>query len=304
MDELRYDVVSSMLSNFPAKTKKDRINSLRQVIQEIILYGLSKADFFDIAAFYGGTALRIFHGLDRFSEDLDFSLLNKDMSFSFNSYWEAIHAVLKAYGINFSEEKDEGVKDNTYTVYAKANLRELLHTFFPDNLKEGTAANEKLTIKINVNVNPPHGGMYEYKTRVRPAMYSVRLFDMPSLFASKISAILTRNFKNNEKGRDFYDYLFYIGRNTDINMDFLKNSVSAPEKTKYNEAVRNSPDFTWGFLLKLLEERFSEIKFEIAKNDMSGFIDDISVLDSWNEENFKSITRDYFELNKDKYESY
>ena len=79
-----------MLSRYEIKTNDDYKNALHEVMQQIALAGLYRGGFFEHAAFYGGTCLRIFHQLQRFSEDMDFSLLQPNMEFKLENYFTPI----------------------------------------------------------------------------------------------------------------------------------------------------------------------------------------------------------------------
>ena len=108
-------MLDQMLQSYETASTEDRENALREIAQEVILCGLSRAGFFEKAAFYGGTALRIFYGLDRFSEDMDFSLKEPDASFEFEQYLPLVEKECAAWGFRFNasikqKEADSAIK--------------------------------------------------------------------------------------------------------------------------------------------------------------------------------------------------
>ena len=136
---------------------------MKEVVQEIVLSGLAKAGFFDIAAFYGGTALRIFHKLDRFSEDLDFSLLVPDGSFSFTPFLSAIGTWVGSYGLRMEiQSRGKSSDSNVRAAVARENMREMFLYFFPnEDIFRKVPSNEDLKIKLEVDADPPAGAGYE-----------------------------------------------------------------------------------------------------------------------------------------------
>lgn len=176
-------------------------------MQETVLCGLSRGGFFRKAAFYGGTALRIFYGLDRFSKDLDFSLMSSDLDFDLSAYFPALEKEVASYGLRLTiSEKEKRMDSNIRSAFLKGNTKEhILHFLAGDRLSQNIADNESIKIKFKVDINPPDGATYERKYRLAPTPYKVNLFDMPSLFAGKVHAVICRAWKTKVKGRDLYD---------------------------------------------------------------------------------------------------
>lgn len=175
-------------------------------MQEITLAGLYRAGFFEKAAFYGGTALRIFYELDRFSEDLDFSLLVVNRDFSLNRYLDAIVAEFEALGIIVSiREKEKQIQNNIESAFLKSETiwKELvLEGILPQN---GLEQKANIKIKIEVDIEPPLGFKTEEKLLLKPYSFYVKCFTISDLFAGKMHALLFRKWKDNVKGRDWYD---------------------------------------------------------------------------------------------------
>lgn len=280
-------IIEQMLKSHNTQTLYDKKNAMKEVMQEIVLCGLSRAGFFKKAAFYGGTALRIFYGLDRFSEDLDFSLLSPDEDFDLTMYFPTLEKEVRAYGLNIKiTEKKKTKETNIQSAFLKGNTKEHLLLFYADNDISGVAVNEAVKIKFEVDINPPDFATFEHKYRLLPAPYEIKLYDVPSLFAGKIHAVICRAWQNRIKGRDLYDYVFYLARKSEVNQKHLRERLL---QTGYitNETVC-SPDE----IKQMLFKRFESIDFEQAKSDVTPFIRDTSVLNVWSVDFFKQITED------------
>ena len=219
------NVIEQMLSKYDIKNTTDEINALKEIIQEIVLSGLSRGNFFNKAAFYGGTALRIFYNLDRFSEDLDFALLEPNQDFDLSKYFTYIEKELKAYGINLEISTKQKSKETNITyAFLKRNTLEHILKFFPS--EEEHKYNhilKDLRIKFEVDINPPSGATYEDKYKLLPSPHQIKLYDKESLLAGKIHAILCRGWKARTKGRDLYDYIFFLANDIKVNIELLKN---------------------------------------------------------------------------------
>ena len=198
-------VIEEMLKSYQVDNIYARKNAMKEIMQEIVLCGLSRAGFFKEAAFYGGTALRIFYGLDRFSEDLDFSLEQINLDFDLCSYFPVLEKEVKAFGLNVEIQEKEKTKDsNIRSAFLKGNTKEHLLLFYADERVVGTVAkNEVVKIKFEVDTNPPAFATYEHKYRLLPVPYEIRLYDMPSLFAGKIHAVICRGWQSRFDSIDF-----------------------------------------------------------------------------------------------------
>lgn len=278
-------VLEQMLDTYETRTIEDKKNALKEVVQEAALCGLSRAGFFKSAAFYGGTALRIFYGLDRFSEDLDFSLTAPDADFQLKRYFSGLESELASLGLNFSiKEKQKTADSAVKSAFLKGNTRE--HILSVYGLQSvGIGATELIKIKFEIDTDPPSDARFENKYRLLPTPYQVKLYDMPSLFAGKIHAVLCRAWKSRVKGRDLYDYVFYLARKTKVNLPHLKARLVA-------SGIMNEGDaFDREKLVSMLNDRFESIDFEQAKQDVLPFVKNASALDLWSAEMFKGITK-------------
>lgn len=279
-------VLQIMLSKYKIKNTIDETNAMKEIIQEIVLSGLSRGGFFDEAAFYGGTALRIFYGLNRFSEDLDFALLKPNPNFDLSKYFSFIEKEVQAYGLNLTVSEKIKTKDSNITsAFLKGDTKEHILMFFPNENMQNTTSLKNIKIKFEVDINPPAGAKYEIKYKLLPSPHQVQLYDESSLFAGKIHAILCRNWQYRTKGRDLYDYVFYISKNAKVNIELVK------EKLIDSNVLSCDDEFTIDTLKKLLNNKFEEIDYSDAKDDVIMFIEDKDSLSLWSKDFFEQITK-------------
>ena len=278
--------IEQMLKSYQVENIYDRKNAMKEIMQEIVLCGLSRAGFFKKAAFYGGTALRIFHGLDRFSEDLDFSLAMPDKDFDLAAYFPVLENEVKAFGLNVTIAEKEKHKDsNIRSAFLKGNTKEHLLLFYADPASAGSVAgNETVKIKFEVDIEPPRYATFEHKYRLLPAPYEINLYDMPSLFAGKIHAVICRAWQSRIKGRDLYDYVFYLTKGASVNLRHLR------ERLVDSGFVPADAACSLEDIKEILNKRFDSIDYTQAKQDVEPFIHDPAVLDVWSAEFFKQIT--------------
>ena len=278
--------IEQMLKNYRIENIYDQKNAMKEIMQEIVLCGLSRAGFFQKAAFYGGTALRIFYGLDRFSEDLDFSLLVSDPDFDLAAYFPVLEKEVRAFGLRVTIQEKEKTKESTIrSAFLKGNTKEHLLLFYADeNLAGSVARSEVIKIKFEVDINPPEYAGFEHKYRLLPTPYEVNLYDMPSLFVGKIHAVLCRAWKSRIKGRDLYDYVFYLSRGSAVNQKHLR------ARLLQSGFISEDVECTLPELRHMLYERFDTIDFRQAKRDVEPFIRDTASLNMWNADFFKQIT--------------
>lgn len=280
------NIIEQMLYKYDIKNTNDEINALKEIIQEIVLSGLSRGNFFNEAAFYGGTALRIFYNLDRFSEDLDFALLEPNKDFDISKYFNYIQKELKAYGINLNiTTKEKSFDSNITSAFLKGDTLELILKFFPS--EEEHKYNQilkNLKIKLKVDINPPMGATYEDKYKLLPSPHQIKLYDKESLFAVKIHAILCRGWNNRVKGRDLYDYIFFLASDTKVNIELLKNKLI---ESNY---IIEKEKFDINELKKIIINKFEKIDYTKAVEDVKPFIKNIDNLNLWNKEFFIEIT--------------
>ncbi len=278
--------INEMLAKYTITNAEEEKNAVKEIIQEIVLCGLSRSGFFNKAAFYGGTALRIFYGLDRFSEDLDFSLLKKNPDFDLSSYFPTVQKEINSFGLNMEIITKEKTTDSPIkSAFIKGNSKEHILLFNPNSSNINLInKNESIKIKFEVDIDPPENASFETKYQLLPSPYEVQLYDMTSLFAGKIHAVLCRAWKNRIKGRDLYDYIFYLSRNSHVNMEHLKARLIE------SKVLRDRELFNIDILKEMLCSRFDSIDYSSAKEDVMSFINDKQSLDLWNPDFFKKIT--------------
>lgn len=278
-------ILEQMLRRYDLKSDYDRKNAMKEIMQEIVLCGLSRGGFFKKAAFYGGTALRIFYGLDRFSEDLDFSLATRDESFSLDNYFAVLQKEANSFGLNVTiTEKEKAIQTDIQSAFVKGNTREHLMLFYTPVIAGRVPANETVKIKFEVDINPPPFATCERKYRLLPAPYEVNMYDESSQFAGKIHAVICRGWKSRVKGRDLYDYVFYLSRGTKVNLDHLR--------ARLVDSGYIDKDLNCGLkdVKNMLSQKFENIDYEQAKQDVLPFVKNQASLALWRADFFKQIT--------------
>lgn len=278
-------MIKQWIESYRPKNVFETEQALREVMQGITLAGLYRSNFFKYAAFYGGTALRIFHGLNRFSEDLDFSLLEKNMNFSLDPYFDAVIEEFDALGIKVSiSRKSKTVHSAIDSAFLKSD------TLWSELVIENTIPQLNLSIKpaikikIEVDTDPPLVFETESLLLIKPFSFYVNCFTLPDLFAGKMHAILFRKWKNRVKGRDWYDLEWYIRNDVPLRLAHLYER--AKENGDWTEDA-----FSRAALLELLEQRISSLDFEKVKEDIVRFIPDPEQLEIWSQTYFLQLVR-------------
>lgn len=278
--------LKDMLEAYQPATPADWQNAAREVVQEVALLGLWRSGFFERAAFYGGTALRIFHGLRRYSEDLDFTLLFTGDETRVEHHLPAVATELESWGFAFeAEAKSEGDRTGIESAFLKGGTQlNLLHVGAPPELARRLPRSHKLKIKLELDLQPPPGATTEVRTQLLPSPYQVALYDLPSLFAGKLHAVLCRGWKNRVKGRDFYDFVWYVGRKIRPNLVHLDARMR-------QSGHWNGKPITAEILKGLLQDRIRAIDFAKAAQDVRPFLPDPRELELWSPEFFAELVR-------------
>lgn len=279
-------MLDSMIASYDAQTADERRNAFREIAQEVVLCGLSRAGFFRRAAFYGGTALRVFHGIDRFSEDMDFSLIEPDENFSLERFLPQVERECAAWGLGFSVvPKGKRAGSAIESAFLKANTKEHIITLFAnDGVSGAIPSDEVLKIKLEIDTDPAPHATFERKYRLLPMPFEATLYDMPSLFAGKTHAVICRAWKNRVKGRDLYDFVFYLAHDTHLNLSHLA------AKLEQTGRIESSDGFTLDDAKRLLCDRFDKIDYEQAKADVRPFVANSAALDVWSADFFRALT--------------
>lgn len=276
-------MIKEWIATYKPANEDETLSALREIMQEIALAGLSRTDFFKTAAFYGGTALRIFYGLNRYSEDLVFSLLQKNENFSLAPYFLSIQKEFESLGLKVSLRNKVKTKK---TAIESAFLKK--ETLWEELVLEdivaqiGIRSNKNIKIKIEVDRNPPQGFNTEEKLMLRPYSFYVKCFDQPSLFAGKMHALLFRKWKNRVKGRDWYDWEWFVRKGVSLNLShFLQRARDTGDWTKKSISKKQ--------FLQLLTEKINTASFENIKADVRPFIKDAKQLDIWSKPYFLDL---------------
>lgn len=276
-------MIKEWLDSYKPGNEQDAKDALREIMQEIALAGLYRAGFFEKAAFYGGTALRIFYGLDRFSEDLDFSLLAIDPEFNLGKYQEAIVHEFESLGMKVSiREKKKAVKSNIDSAFLKSETlwNELvLEGIIP---QQGINRVANIKIKIEVDTEPPLGFETEEKLLLRPFSFYIKCLVLPDLFAGKMHALLFRKWGQNVKGRDWYDMEWYIKRGVVLNLNHF--ALRARDSGDWDSDTITENEFR-GLLVKKIDS----VNMQYVRDDIKRFIKDQSVLEIWSPKYFHEL---------------
>lgn len=265
------EIYNLMLSAYEQTTEQQKRNATFEVNQQIILAGLYNGGFFDEAAFYGGTCLRIFHGLQRFSEDMDFSLLAPNKAFDFSRYFQPIIDEFALVGRKVEiTKKDKKAFGKVESAFLKDNT----------DVYDVTFQTEKsVKIKIEVDTQPPLKFNTEQKLLLLPKSFMVRCYTLPNLFAGKMHALLYRTWKNRVKGRDWYDFEWYIRHNTPLNFNHLH------ERT----LQFNQEDISKELFVEKLNQRLSTADINQVKADVLPFVRNPKELDIWSNDYFRQL---------------
>ena len=277
-------MIKEWLDGYKPKNTLEAEQALREIMQDIALAGLQRSGFFEKAAFYGGTALRIFHWLPRFSEDLDFSLLAADPDFALQPYLDGMREQFSALGMQVSiNQKEKTNKINFDSAFLKTN------TAWKELVLQGIAPQEKtgfrpdIRIKIEVDTEPPLGFATEEKLLLRPFSFYVKCFSLPDLFAGKVHALLFRKWKDRVKGRDWFDFEWYVQKGTELHLDHLRErSVDSGDWDAGKELNKSD-------LMSLLSAKIDSVSFDRVREDIIKFIPDARVLDIWSPKYFHDL---------------
>jgi predicted nucleotidyltransferase component of viral defense system len=276
-------MIKEWIEEYNPQNEEEILAALREIMQEITLAGLSRTDFFEKAAFYGGTALRIFYGLDRYSEDLDFSLLKPDSNFSIGPYFKAVLDEFKSLGLTVSIKEKKKTKQTAIdSAFLKAETiwQEIV---LEDIIKEiGVRSNKTLKIKIEVDRQPPLNFRTEEKLLLRPFSFYVKCYTKSSLFAGKMHALLFRKWLNRVKGRDWYDLEWYIKKGIPLDVNHFLTRAKDTNDWQ-DDSISNEQ------IIELLDTKIKSVSFSSIKEDVVRFIQNDDDLNIWSPEYFKDL---------------
>ncbi len=268
---MKNDIYSNMLSAYDLSTEQHKRNAIFEVNQQVILAGLYNGGFFDVAAFYGGTCLRIFHGLRRFSEDMDFSLLVPNDKFDFTKYFQPIIDEFAVVGREVEIKKKD-----------KKNFGKVESAFLKDNTDIYSVSfqtDKTIRIKIEVDIQPPLKFRTEQKLLLQPHSFMTRCFILPDLFAGKMHALLYRMWKNRIKGRDWYDFEWYIRHHVPLGFMHFAERVY-----QFNKEVIECDAF-----VERLKGKLALADMNQVKSDVLPFVKNPKELTIWSNDYFVQL---------------
>jgi hypothetical protein len=276
-----------MLERYTLRTRDDYVSALRETLQEIALLGLWRSKFFEHAAFYGGTALRVLHGHDRYSEDLDFSLLKPDAAFSLGNYAASLQREINSFGFQVGFERARKLQPTPIeSAFLKANTyRQLIVIEAAEELLRDLHPLKSLKIKLEVDTDPPGGFETETRYVLQPIPFPVRTFKLPDLFAGKLHAILCRRWKSRVKGRDWYDLAWYASKHPEARLSHLEARLR--QSGDFREPGPLSAAKLQGFLLKAVEA----LDIDQCRQEVSPFVRDQRALEVWSHDFFVAVVQ-------------
>jgi hypothetical protein len=278
-------MIKEWLEDYKPTNHDEAENALREIMQEIALAGLQRSGFFEKAAFYGGTALRIFYGVKRFSEDLDFSLLEVNPDFELQPYLDGMVTEFKSLGIDVSvKEKVKTRQSAVDSAFLKPDTKWkelILKRIIP---QERIRMRPDIKIKLEVDTSPPPGFTTEEKLLLRPFSFYTKCFSAPDLFAGKMHALLFRKWKGRIKGRDWFDMEWYVKNNIPLHLEHLV--IRSVQSGDWKKETMSPEKFT-----QLVIDKIDQVDIDHIKEDIVRFIPDDKPLDIWSSDYFKELAK-------------
>jgi len=279
------EAIRQILATYEIRSLEDSLRALREVMQEIALLGLWRSKFFEKAAFYGGTALRVLYGLDRFSEDLDFSLLEKSKRFDLAVYSEALKKELASFGFVVEiESRAKPAGTAIQSTFLKADTRtQMITVEFDRGLVQQVPRNQVLKIKLEIDTDPPSGFSTETRYLLRPVPFAVRTFRLSDLFAGKMHAVLCREWKSRVKGRDWYDLVWFAAHHPELRISHLEQRMrqtghwAGPTPMKAED------------LRDLITRRIGSVDIDQIRKEVEPFVTDAASLAIWSKDFFLDV---------------
>ena len=280
-----HEAIARMLSKYECQGLNDYINGLREILQEVALLGLWRSKFFEKAALYGGTALRVIYGLDRFSEDMDFSLLEPSNRFDIAGYTTFLAKEIKGFGFDVRVERINKARSSPIqSAFLKADTRnQLLVIETGEEILQAIPKGQLLKIKLEVDTDPPSGFVTETRYLLQPIPFAVRTFVLPDLFAGKMHAILCRRWKSRFKGRDWYDLVWYAANHPELHLNHLEQRMRQTGDWKSDALL------TLESLKDLLVDAISRLDVNQARKEVEPFVRIPESLSVWSREFFLDV---------------
>lgn len=280
-----HEAVVGMMARYNCRTSVDDTNALREIMQEIVLLGLWRSKFFENAAFYGGTSLRIMHGLDRYSEDMDFSLLNATPDFDLGAYGRALEKELQAFGFTVSVQRKQKARPGAVqSAFLKADTwREVLVVATDEEIVRAVPKGRVLKIRLEVDTNPPGGFATKSRFLLQPIPFSVRTFTPSCLFAGKMHAVLCRRWQGRVKGRDWYDFVWFVARGTPLDLGHLA------ARMRQSGHLAADSNLTESLFRELFVQRVHDLDIASARKDVAPFVKDADATLVWSHAFFRDV---------------
>lgn len=277
----------SMMKSMIDRYQNPKINEqtkIREILQQMALLGLERHGFFEKAAFYGGTALRILYGLDRFSEDLDFTLLKPDPNFDFSPFLKGMQKELASFGFEMDvTQKVKNIETSILSAFMKMNTIKLHLAISSETKSKAVNHNEKVQIKLEVDINPPPHSRIENHIVLNPTSFYVLTLHRSDLFAGKMHAILYRAWKGRVKGRDWYDLIWYIQNKVPLSLRYLEECMKQAGNLEPQERLDRNR------VIEMLQAKIQKIDWESAKADMYAFTSEPEKLKIWSPSFFSAL---------------
>ena len=281
------EVIARMLHRYENRSVEDYVRALREILQEIALLGLWRSKFFEKAAFYGDTALRILYGSDRYSEDLDFSLLKPMPDFDISRYISALEREIRSFGFQVSVTvRKKNAESPVQSAFLKADtLKHLLVIETASDIARQIPRGQVMKIRIEVDTNPPMGFDTENKFLLQPIPFSVRTFVLSDLFAGKMHAVLCRQWKSRIKGRDWYDLVWYASYHPQLHLGHLERRMIQSGHVKEREALTKEE-----FSLRT-SHAIDKLDVNQIKKEVEPFVKNPEALEVWSKEFFRDVIK-------------
>lgn len=280
------EAIERMMALYACRTTEDYVRALREILQEIALLGLWRSKFFERAAFYGGTALRLLYGLDRYSEDLDFSLLLPSERFDLSRYGQALEREMESFGFEVSFDQKAAAANAVQSAFLKVDtVKQLLVIEAGERLVRQLPRGRILKVKLEIDTDPPQGFETEVRYLLHPVPFWVRCYALPDLFAGKMHAVLCRRWKNRVKGRDWYDLVWFISNHPQLHLSHLEKRMVQTGDWEEGRPLAGKDFYS------ITDKVIDAVDIESARKEVEPFVRDPAALQVWSDDFFHSVIR-------------
>lgn len=280
------EAIERMMALYTCRTTEDYVRALREILQEIALLGLWRSKFFERAAFYGGTALRLLYGLDRYSEDLDFSLLLPSKRFDLSRYGQALEREMESFGFEVSFDQKAAAANAVQSAFLKVDtVKQLLVIEAGEKLVRQLPRGRILKVKLEIDTDPPQGFETEVRYLLHPVPFWVRSYALPDLFAGKMHAVLCRRWKNRVKGRDWYDLVWFISNHPQLHLSHLEKRMVQTGDWEEGRPLAGKDFYS------ITDKVIDAVDIEGARKEVEPFVRDPAALQVWSDDFFHSVIR-------------